>query len=170
MAQESQKSMQKQEEDKQAEEKRQEERMIRILSQDIEGSMRVYPGLTKIKGVSWSLSNAVCKKLSIDKNRKMGSLISDEVKKITEFIKTPALPGFILNRRNDFETGKNKHLTGTDLELRTDFDIKRLKKIRSYRGIRHGAGLPVRGQKTKSHFRKNRAKSTGIKKKTKKQT
>ncbi len=151
-----------------AEEKRQEERMIRILSQDIEGNMRIYPGLTKIKGVSWSLSNAVCKKLNIDKNRKIGSLTSEEVKKITEFIKNPEMPEFIFNRRHDFETGKNKHLTGTNLELRTDFDIKRLKKIRSYRGIRHGAGLPVRGQKTRGNFRPNKKKGMGIKKKTKK--
>ncbi len=169
MVQEAQKSMQ-QEKDRQAEEKKQEERMIRILSQDIEGGMRVYPGLTKIKGVSWSLSNATCKKLNIDKNRKMGSLTSDEVKKITEFIKNPEMPEFIFNRRHDFETGKNKHLTGTDLELRTDFDIKRLKKIRSYKGVRHGAGLPVRGQRTRSNFRKNRAKGMGIKKKIKKQS
>jgi len=169
MTQEAQKAMQTQEKDRQAEEKKHAERMVRILSQDIEGSMRVYPGLTKIKGVSWSLSNAVCKKLNIDKNRRIGSLTSDEVKKITEFIKNPEVPWFILNRRHDLETGKNKHLTGTDLELRTEFDIKRLKKIKSYRGIRHSAGLPVRGQKTKSHFRKNRAKAMGIKKKPKKQ-
>lgn len=168
MIQETQKPMQT-EKDRQTEEKKQEERMIRILSQDIEGSMRIYPGLTKIKGVSWGLSNAVCKKLKIDKKRKVGSLTSDEVKKITEFIKNPEVPEFILNRRYDFETGKNKHLTGTDLELRTDFDIKRLKKIKSYRGIRHSAGLPVRGQRTRNNFRKNRAKAMGIKKKTKKQ-
>jgi len=168
MIQETQKPMQT-EKDRQTEEKKQEERMIRILSQDIEGSMRIYPGLTKIKGVSWGLSNAVCEKLKIDKKRKVGSLTSDEVKKITEFIKNPEVPEFILNRRYDFETGKNKHLTGTDLELRTDFDIKRLKKIKSYRGIRHSAGLPVRGQRTRSNFRKNRAKAMGIKKKTKKQ-
>ena len=49
------------------------------------------------------------------------------------------------------------------------FDIKRLKKIKSYRGIRHAANLPVRGQRTKSHFRSNRRKGTGIKKKSKKQ-
>ncbi len=169
MEQNEQKQIQTQEKARQDEEKKHAERMVRILSQDIEGGMKIYPGLAKIKGVSWGLSNAVCKKLKIDKNRKIGSLTSDEIKKITEFIKNPEVPEFIVNRRHDFETGKNKHLTGTDLELRTEFDIKRLKKIKSYKGIRHSAGLPVRGQKTKSNFRKNRAKGMGIKKKTKKQ-
>lgn len=58
-------------------------------------------------------------------------------------------------------------MTGTGLELQTEFDIKRLKKIKSYRGIRHAANLPVRGQRTKSHFRKNKTKSMGIKKRGK---
>ena len=74
---------------------------------------------------------------------------------------------FLLNRRKDFESGLDKHLSSTDLELQRDFDIKRLKKIKSYRGIRHAAGQPVRGQRTKAHFRKNRGKSVGIKSKKK---
>lgn len=150
------------------EEKKYEEKVVRILSEDIEGNAKIYVGLTKIKGISWSLSNAICNILKIDKNRKIGSLTNEEIKKITEFLKKPQLPNFVFNRRFDLETGENKHLVGTDLELQKDFDIKRLKKIKSYRGIRHAAGLPVRGQRTKSHFRKNRSKSIGIKKKGKK--
>jgi len=145
-----------------------EEKIIRILSKDIEGGMKVYPGLTKIKGVSWSLANAVCKILSIDKTRKIGSLTEEEIKKISEFLKNPELPVNIINRGSDFETGQNKHLIGSDLELQTEFDIKRLKKIKSYRGYRHMSGLPLRGQRTRSNFRKNRSKSVGIKKKGKK--
>ena len=144
-----------------------EERMIRLISRDIEGRVKIYAGLTKIKGVSWALSNAICKILKIDKNRKMGSLNDEELKKITEFVKNPKAPKHLLNRRNDFETGEDKHLVGSDLELRKDFDLKRLKKIKSYRGYRHLLGLPSRGQKTKSNFRKNRKKGTGIKKKAK---
>ncbi len=157
-----QKQRQKTDEEKYA------ERIVRILSEDIEGGMKVYPGLTKIKGVSWAMANAVCKVLKIDPNRKIGSLTGDEVKTISDFIKNPEIPGFLLNRRHDFETGKNKYLTGTALELQTEFDIKRLKKIRSYRGIRHSAGLPIRGQRTRSHFRKNKRKGAGIKRKSKK--
>jgi len=148
--------------------KKEDERIVRILSKDISGSSKIYPGLAKIKGVAWSFSNAVCKKLKIDKNRKIGSLTNEEVNKITDFIKNPEIPKFIINRRNDFETGGDKHLTSADLELRKEFDIKRLKKIKSYRGYRHLAGLPSRGQRTKSNFRRNRRKGAGIKKKGKK--
>ncbi|MGY4884262.1 MAG: 30S ribosomal protein S13 [Nanobdellota archaeon] len=144
-----------------------EERLVRILSKDIEGKMKVYPGLTKIKGVSWAFSNAVCKTLKIDKNKTIGSLTEEEIQKISNFIKNPTIPGYIMNRRKDIETGEEKHLTGTDLDLRKDFDIKKLKKIKSYRGLRHTAGLPTRGQRTKAHFRHNRKKGSGIKKKSK---
>ncbi len=147
--------------------KKHEERIVRILSKDIEGKMSVYSGLTKVNGISWSISNAICKKLNIDKNRKMGSLSDEEIKKISEFMKNPSVPSHLFNRQIDPETGVNRHLIGSDLELRKDFDIKRLKKIKSYRGIRHAAGLPVRGQRTKSHFRKNKSKGVGIKKKKK---
>lgn len=142
-----------------------EEKIIRILSKDIEGKMKIYPGIAKIKGVSWTFANAVCKILDIDKNRRIGSLTDKEIKKISDFIKNPKVPEYLMNRRADFETGKNKHLTGSDLELQKEFDIKRLKKIKSYRGYRHASGLPLRGQRTRSHFRKNRSRGAGIKKK-----
>jgi len=144
-----------------------EERIVRILSKDIEGKMKIYAGLTKIKGISWTFSNALCKTLKIDKNKRIGTLTDEEIKKITEFIKNPKLPHYVLNRRRDIETGEEKHLTGTDLDLRKDFDIKKLKKIKSYRGLRHAAKLPLRGQRTKANFRTNRKKSSGIKKKSK---
>lgn len=142
------------------------EKIVRILSKDIEGGMKLYAGLTKIKGVSWSLANATCKSLKIDKNKRIGSLTPEEIVKISEFLKNPTSPKHLLNRRKDFESGEDKHLTGSNLELRTDFDIKRLKKIKSYRGYRHMSGLPSRGQRTRSNFRKNRSRGVGIKKKS----
>ena len=148
-------------------EKEDSEKVVRILSEDIEGGMKLYAGLTKIKGVSWSLSNAVCKSLKFDKNRKIGSLTKEEIQTMSEFIKNPKVPKYILNRRNDFETGEDKHLVGSDLDLTKEFDIKRLKKIKSYRGIRHAAGLTLRGQRTRSNFRFNRRKGAGIKRKSK---
>ena len=148
------------------EEKKYEEKLIRILSKDIEGNLKVYVGLTKIKGISWSLANAICKSLNIDKNRKIGSLSKEEIEKINSFAKNPEIPVYLFNRKIDIETGKDKHLIGSDLELQKELDIGKLKKIRSYRGYRHATGLPVRGQRTKSHFRKNKKKGVGIKKKT----
>ena len=154
-------------EEKQKITQKSEDRVVRILSKDIEGKESIYSGLTKVKGISWGVSNAICKKLGFDKRKKIGSLSEAEIKKIEEFMKNPDVPAYLINRRHDFETGKDNHLIGPDLELKKEFDIKRLKKIKSYRGFRHMGGLPVRGQRTRSNFRKNKAKGAGIKKKKK---
>ena len=61
-------------------------------------------------------------------------------------------------RCEDYETGVDKHLLGTDLDVTQENDIKRLKKIKAYRGIRHIHGQPSRGQRTKSNFRRNKGK------------
>lgn len=169
--QEAKKYEQKQErESKKQEEKKherkidgREEKLVRILSTDIPGSKKIFAGLTRIKGVSWSFANAVCSILKIDKNRLVASLNKEEIDKISQFIKKPSMPEFLLNRRKDRETGKSHHLTGSDLDLQKEFDIKMLKKIRSYRGWRHALGQPTRGQRTKSHFRKRgKKKAIGV--------
>ena len=121
--------------------------------------------LTKIKGISWAMSASICNALGFNRKTKVGELKSQEIKKIEEFVSNPKLPRFVLNRRKDLSSGKDKHLTSADLDLQKEFDIKKLKKIKSYRGIRHVAGLPLRGQRTRSNFRKNRRKGAGIKKK-----
>jgi small subunit ribosomal protein S13 len=142
-----------------------ETRIVRILSTDIEGKTKIYPGLTKIKGVSFTLSNALCRILNIDKRKKIGSLRENEIETITNFLKNPKVPIFIMNRRKDFTTGENKHLVTTNLELQKEFDIKRHKKIRSYKGLRHATKQPVRGQRTRSHFRAKKRQAVGVKKK-----
>jgi small subunit ribosomal protein S13 len=147
------------------EEKKYEEKLIRILSKDIEGGLNVYVGLTKIKGISWSMANAICKSLNLDKKRKIGSLSKEEIEKINRFLKDAKVPSYLFNRKFDPETGEDKHLLTNELELQKEMDIGKLKKIKSYKGYRHSAGLPVRGQRTRSHFRKNKRKSVGIKKK-----
>ncbi|MAG07300.1 30S ribosomal protein S13 [Candidatus Pacearchaeota archaeon] len=140
------------------------ENLIRIMSTDIPSSKNVWVGLSKIKGVSFAMSNAICSKLKLDKKRKIESLSKEEIDMISEFIRDPQLPNFMKNRRFDFESGETKHLSVTDLDLTKEFDIKRLKKIRSYKGIRHSRGLPVRGQRTKSNFRKGgRNRVVGVK-------
>jgi small subunit ribosomal protein S13 len=151
---------------KRPEEKKYEEKLIRILSKDIDGGLNVYVGLTKVKGISWGLSNAICKSLNLDKKKKIGALTKEDIDKINDFLKNPKMPVYLLNRKNDFETGEDKHLIGSTLELQKEMDIGRLKKIKSYKGLRHSVGLPLRGQRTRSHFRKNKRKGVGIKKKT----
>ena len=142
------------------------ERIIRIIQTDIDGGKQVYAGLTKIKGVSWSMANAICNKLGLDKKKKISSLSAEEIRKMEEFIQNPQVPGFLLNRRKDLDSGKDMHVLGSDLDLRKEFDIKRLKKIKSYKGLRHALGQPVRGQRTRGHFRQ-KGKSVGVIKKAK---
>jgi small subunit ribosomal protein S13 len=135
-------------------------KLVRILQKDIRGDKKLYRGICDIRGVSWAFSNAVCTILNLDKNKKIQDLSQEEIKKIESFIENPKdLPEFLLNRRNDRDEGVNKHIYGADLHLQVDFDIKRLKKIKAYKGVRHTLGQPVRGQRTKSHFRKNKNKS-----------
>ena len=132
--------------------------LIRVASTDIPGKKHIYFGLTDIYGVSYSFSNAICHILNLDKRRKIGSLNEKEIKDIEATISHPEkIPAWARNRRKESETGADVHVIGSQLKLMQELDIRRLKKIRSYRGIRHGLGLPVRGQSTKAHFRHGKA-------------
>jgi small subunit ribosomal protein S13 len=63
----------------------------------------------------------------------------------------------MFNHRKDLDTGTDKHLIAVDLTLQQGMDIRFLKKIRVYRGIRHSRGSKkVRGQHTRSTGRKGR--------------
>lgn len=145
--------------------KKNEGRLIRIMQKDIAGEKTILAGLIKIKGISWTIANALCKKMNIDISRRIQDLSEEEIKKISEFAKNPELPGFLLNRQKDPDKGEDRHLIGSDLDLQKEFDIKGMKKMKSYKGVRHSANLPVRGQKTRSNFRPNKKKSVvGVKK------
>lgn len=135
-------------------EKRHHEAVVRIISTDIPARKDLYSGLTRIKGVSWTISNAICKELKLDKKRKMSSLNEQEIEKISSFIKNPKLPSWLLNRRKDTDSGIDKHIITTELDLQREFDIRKMKKLKTYKGVRHIQGQPVRGQRTRGHFRK----------------
>lgn len=140
--------------------------IVRIVQTDIPGHKKLLAGLTNIKGISWAVSNAICKILKLDVNKRISELDDKEKEIITEFLKNPEIPNFLLNRRNDFETGEDSHLITNPLDIKKEFDIRRLKKIRSYRGLRHAFGHPTRGQRTKSNFRsKGKKKAVGVKSK-----
>lgn len=142
--------------------------IVRILNVDLSGAKPVYDAIRHVKGISYSFSNAVCVALNLDKFKKVGELTPEDLQKIEDVIKNPTkykIPSFLFNRRKDFDTGKDKHIVTSDLELTKEFDLKRLKRIKSYKGIRHAMGLPVRGQRTKGHFR--HGKAMGVSKKSK---
>ena len=150
----------------QRENKEEHETLVRILGYDIPGSKRIYVGLTKIKGVSWAISRAICVMLQLPVSKRISDLTKEEIKKIEDFMRTLPIPDFLKNRRFDPETGETKHFYGSDLDMKREFDIKRLIKMKSYVGIRHAAGQPVRGQSTRSHFRNRTNKQkVGMKKK-----
>lgn len=142
---------------------------IRIANTDLEGNKNIANALTKIKGVSFMFSNMVCNLAGMDKAAKTGYLKDEQVKRLDDVLSNPSkysIPSWMLNSRKNYDDGKDSHLLTADLTFKNENDIKRLKKIRSYRGVRHGVGLPVRGQRTKSNFRRNKGKSSlGVKKK-----
>ncbi len=140
------------------------EMLIRIMGYDIPGSKTLYAGLTRIKGISWGISNGLCIKLGFQRTKRISELTKDDIQKIEKFLHELDLPVFLKNRRNDFESGETAHYFGSDLDIKREFDIKRLREIKSYKGIRHALKQPVRGQRTRSHFRKSGG-TMGIKKK-----
>ncbi|MBI1935104.1 30S ribosomal protein S13 [Candidatus Woesearchaeota archaeon] len=141
---------------------------VRIANTDLDGNKPIGHSLTKIKGVSFMLSNAVCNALGLQKTKKTGYLSDAEAAKIDDLIKDPSkykVPAWLFNRKKDPEDDVDRHLTGASLSFVEENDIKLMKKIRSYKGIRHSFGLPVRGQRTRSNFRKNKGKVLGVKRK-----
>jgi small subunit ribosomal protein S13 len=131
--------------------------MVRIARRDVDGNKPVANALADIKGVGIALSGAIVSRMGLDLNQKIGYLPDDTINEIEEAIRDPQkvnVPQWMLNRRNDYETGKTEHLIESDLMMRLRDDLNRMKKIRSYKGRRHEVGLPVRGQRTKSTFRK----------------
>lgn len=145
--------------------KEQEVVLVRVLGKDIRGDIKLISALTKIDGISWAISNAICKILGMDKDKKLQEYSKDEMAKVEEFMKNPEIPSFLMNRQKDLDSGDDMHVSGSDLRLRKEFDLKRLKKIKSYKGVRHAVGLPVRGQRTKANFRRNRKPSVAAAKK-----
>ena len=138
-------------------------KIVRIAATDIYGHVPANRALKRIKGISHSLAQYVCIATETDPTKKIGLMSEEEIKKIDSFINDMKLPKHLLNRQGDLETGKDMHLIGTKLDFRKREDINFLRKIRAYRGIRHELGLPVRGQRTRSSFRKN--KTVGVSKK-----
>jgi small subunit ribosomal protein S13 len=142
--------------------------IIRIIDTDVDGTLKMPYALKKIKGISLSMARAILAKAGIDPDMRAGFLTDAEIEEIEEIIKDPAkygIPGWLLNRRKDLETGKDLHLISADLILRTKLDIERLKEMKCWRGYRHAYGLKVRGQRTRTTGRTG--KTIGVKRKAK---
>ena len=137
--------------------------IVRISNADIDGKKQIVDGMRKIKGVSFMLANAVCASTKVQKTKRFGDITDEEIQKLEEGVKNASkLPSWLLNRRKDKETEEPRHLVTTDLKFANESDLRLMKKIRSYRGVRHMTGSPVRGQKTRSNFRRNKGKVMGV--------
>ncbi|UCC27928.1 MAG: 30S ribosomal protein S13 [Candidatus Bathyarchaeota archaeon] len=139
--------------------------IIRIADTDIDGTLKVGYGLSNIKGIGTRLAHTILRKANIDPETRLGLLSESDIEKLKDTIanlEKYGVPGWLLNRPKDIETGEDLHLIGPDLDLRIKSDIEELKKSKSWRGYRHAYKLKVRGQKTRTTGRKGKA--MGVKK------
>ncbi|MEQ8909328.1 MAG: 30S ribosomal protein S13 [Vicingaceae bacterium] len=122
--------------------------MARIAGIDLPKNKRGVIGLTYIYGIGRSSAADILKKADVSEDKKVQDWNDDELAKIRKVV------------NDDFET------EGA-LRSEVQLNIKRLMDIGCYRGIRHRAGLPLRGQRTKnnSRTRKGRRKTVANKKK-----
>ncbi len=129
--------------------------IVRIANTDLNGEKNLTNGLTTIRGIGARMAIFIADKSGIDRNVKVGDLTEAQIEKIKEVIinLSKTAPGWMLNHRRDYETGENMHFVSTDIDIRLRDEINIMKKIRSYRGVRHEMGLRVRGQRTKTHGR-----------------
>ncbi len=132
--------------------------LVRIYSTDLPGDEVIRLALTKIKGISRRTSGALLRAVGIPENMRVGYITNEMIERIEEALSDPlaaGLPEWMLNRRNDPETGENTMLFESDLLLQRKTDIDKMIRKRSWRGVRHSRGLKVRGQRTKSTGRKS---------------
>ncbi|WP_348305269.1 30S ribosomal protein S13 [Methanothrix sp.] len=130
--------------------------IVRILNTDLAGKRQVHMALTGIKGVGRRCAKIFTESAGVDPNATLGLLPDaeiDKLKKVVEEDATNILPVWMVNRRGDIETGKDIHIMGMDLNMTLREDLDLMKKMRSYKGLRHERGLRVRGQKTRSSGR-----------------
>lgn len=113
--------------------------------------------LTGIKGVGRRCARIFTDKAGVDPHATLGLLPDAEIDKLKKVIEEGAassiLPVWMLNRRGDIETGSDVHVMAMDLNMTLREDLDLMKKMRSYKGIRHERGLRVRGQRTRSSGR-----------------
>jgi len=107
---------------------------VRIAGVTIPNEKRVEIALTYIYGIGQSKANFILKQTGINPDTRVKNLSDSEANKLREFIE------------------KTQKVEG-DLKRDVLSNIKRLKEISSYRGLRHIKGLPTRGQRTKTNSR-----------------
>jgi small subunit ribosomal protein S13 len=128
---------------------------VRIRNTDLDGTKAVHIALTGIKGIGPHTSRTITALADVDPRAVLGKLDDGSVERLANAVDayTEQVPDWMLNRPKDVYTGEARHLLGTDLSMTNDDDVNRMRKMRSYRGIRHETGQKVRGQRTKASGR-----------------
>jgi len=118
--------------------------MARIAGVDLPKKKRIEYGLTYIYGIGLTTSRKILDATGISYDKRVHELNEDEVAAIRKEI-------------------QSSFMVEGDLRKKVAMDIKALMDLGSYRGLRHRAGLPARGQKTKTNARtrKGRKKTVG---------
>jgi small subunit ribosomal protein S13 len=118
--------------------------MARIVGVDIPNEKRIVVALTYIRGVGRGLSQKILEKVGISPDRRVKDLSEEEIGRIREKLE------------------KGGYRLEGELSQEVSLNIKRLREIGSYRGIRHERGLPVRGQRTRTNARTKRGKKMTV--------
>lgn len=116
--------------------------MPRLAGVDIPENKRVEVALTYIYGIGRVSVKEILKKAEIDGAKRVNELKSEDVARLQRTIDEVKVEG--------------------DLRKEVRQNITRLREIGAYRGVRHGRGLPVRGQRTRSNARTKRGKRVTI--------
>ena len=117
--------------------------MARIAGVDLPKEKRVEIGLTYIYGIGLTSSQKILTETGINPDTRIKDLTDAEVNSIRKIV-------------------DEKYKVEGDLRREIALNIKRLKEIGCYRGIRHRKGLPVRGQKTKTNARTRKGPKKAI--------
>ena len=106
---------------------------MRILGITVPNEKRLEIGLTVLYGIGISSARKILDQVEIDRGKRASELSDEEENKIRAVVEKMKIEG--------------------NLKREVAANIKRLKDIKSYRGIRHLKRLPVRGQRTKTNSR-----------------
>ncbi len=117
--------------------------MARIANVTIPSEKQVWIALTYVYGIGRTTSKAILAEAKIEPTTRVKDLTEAEVQKINDLV------------------GKDATVEG-DLKRLVTNNIKRLKDINSYKGIRHKAGLPVNGQRTRTNARTRKGKAIAV--------
>ena len=126
---------------------------FRQLRTQVDGNAKIEYGLTQVRGVGRRFSQAIVRVAKLNPNLRIGAIPEKDLNRIEEIILDPVkngVPNWMVNRKKDLRTGEDLHIIGNRLDISLKRDIDRMKKIKSYKGVRHHQNLKVRGQRTRS--------------------